>query len=66
MKSSGLAGTSQGMIRYKETAEDRIRATALEELGAEVVFEGAPLSSRSLNLSGGFAVTLLPSFTNAA
>jgi hypothetical protein len=27
------------MIRYKETAEDRIRATALEELGAEVAFD---------------------------
>ena len=31
-----------GMIRYKETAEDRIHATALEELGAEVAFEGPP------------------------
>ena len=31
------------MIRYKETAEDRIRATALEELGAEVAFDGAPI-----------------------
>jgi colanic acid biosynthesis protein WcaH len=32
-----------GMIRYKETAEDRIRATAVEELGAEVVFESVPV-----------------------
>jgi ADP-ribose pyrophosphatase YjhB (NUDIX family) len=32
-----------GMIRYKETAEDRIRATAREELGAEVAFDGAPI-----------------------
>jgi colanic acid biosynthesis protein WcaH len=31
------------MIRYKETAEDRIRATAVEELGAEVVFESVPI-----------------------
>jgi colanic acid biosynthesis protein WcaH len=32
-----------GMIRYRETAEDRIRATALEELGAEVTFDVAPI-----------------------
>jgi ADP-ribose pyrophosphatase YjhB (NUDIX family) len=32
-----------GMIRYKETAEDRVRATALEELGAGVEFEGPPI-----------------------
>ncbi len=32
-----------GMIRYKETAQDRIRAAALEELGAEVVIDGAPI-----------------------
>jgi ADP-ribose pyrophosphatase YjhB (NUDIX family) len=32
-----------GMIRYKETAEERVRATALEELGAEVEFEEAPI-----------------------
>ena len=32
-----------GMIRYKETFEQRIRATALEELGAEVEFEEPPV-----------------------
>ncbi len=32
-----------GMIRFKETAEERIRATALEELGAEVEFEENPI-----------------------
>jgi ADP-ribose pyrophosphatase YjhB (NUDIX family) len=32
-----------GMIRYKETAEERIRATALEEVGAEVAFDGTPI-----------------------
>jgi ADP-ribose pyrophosphatase YjhB (NUDIX family) len=32
-----------GMIRYKETAEERIRATALEELGAELAFDGTPI-----------------------
>jgi ADP-ribose pyrophosphatase YjhB (NUDIX family) len=32
-----------GMIRYKETAEERIRVTALEELGAEVAFDGTPV-----------------------
>jgi ADP-ribose pyrophosphatase YjhB (NUDIX family) len=32
-----------GMIRYKETAEERVRATALEELGAEVEFEDPPI-----------------------
>jgi colanic acid biosynthesis protein WcaH len=32
-----------GMIRYKETAEDRVRATALDELGAEVAFDGSPI-----------------------
>jgi ADP-ribose pyrophosphatase YjhB (NUDIX family) len=31
-----------GMIRFKESAADRIRATAREELGAEVVFEPNP------------------------
>src|ERR1700730_10657075 len=31
-----------GMIRFKETAEERVRATALEELGAEVEFEEPP------------------------
>jgi ADP-ribose pyrophosphatase YjhB (NUDIX family) len=33
-----------GIIRYKETAEARIRATALAELGAEVDFEPQPLA----------------------
>ena len=32
-----------GMIRYRETAEERIRATALEELGAEIAFNGTPI-----------------------
>ena len=32
-----------GIIRYKETAADRIRACAREELGADVSFEPAPL-----------------------
>lgn len=32
-----------GIIRYKETAADRIRACAHEELGAEVSFEPTPL-----------------------
>jgi ADP-ribose pyrophosphatase YjhB (NUDIX family) len=31
------------MIRYKETAEERIRANALEELGAEVEFSDPPI-----------------------
>ena len=31
-----------GMIRYKETAENRIHATAREELGAGVAFEPVP------------------------
>ncbi|MEI9976098.1 MAG: NUDIX hydrolase [Ignavibacteriota bacterium] len=31
-----------GMIRYKETAAERIRATALEELGTTVEYEAAP------------------------
>jgi ADP-ribose pyrophosphatase YjhB (NUDIX family) len=32
-----------GMIRFKETAGERIRATAMDELGAEVTFEGTPI-----------------------
>lgn len=32
-----------GIIRYKETAAERIRACALQELGAEVSFDAAPL-----------------------
>jgi colanic acid biosynthesis protein WcaH len=32
-----------GMIRFKETAAERIRATALEELGAEVSFDATPV-----------------------
>jgi ADP-ribose pyrophosphatase YjhB (NUDIX family) len=32
-----------GIIRYKETAAERIRACAREELGAEVTFDAAPL-----------------------
>ena len=33
-----------GIIRYKETAEDRIRATARRELGAEVTFDPQPIA----------------------
>jgi len=32
-----------GIIRYKETCADRIRACALQELGAEVSFDATPL-----------------------
>jgi colanic acid biosynthesis protein WcaH len=32
-----------GIIRYKETAEDRIRATAALELGSEIRFEPRPI-----------------------
>jgi ADP-ribose pyrophosphatase YjhB (NUDIX family) len=32
-----------GMIRYKETAADRIRACAREELGADVSFDATPV-----------------------
>ncbi len=32
-----------GIIRYKEMAADRIRACALQELGAEVAFEAVPI-----------------------
>src|SRR2546425_13357634 len=32
-----------GMIRFKETAEERIRTTALDELGAEVTFDRTPI-----------------------
>src|SRR5262245_21463014 len=31
-----------GMIRFKETAEERIQATALEELGARATFDPTP------------------------
>lgn len=33
-----------GIIRYKESAEERIRATALRELGAEVSFVREPIA----------------------
>ena len=33
-----------GIIRYKETAEDRIRATARRELGADVAFDAEPMA----------------------
>jgi ADP-ribose pyrophosphatase YjhB (NUDIX family) len=32
-----------GMIRFKETAEERVRTTALDELGAEVTFDATPV-----------------------
>jgi ADP-ribose pyrophosphatase YjhB (NUDIX family) len=37
-----------GIIRFKETAADRIRETARLELGAEVVFESNPVTIREL------------------
>jgi ADP-ribose pyrophosphatase YjhB (NUDIX family) len=37
-----------GIIRYKETAEDRIRATARRELGAEVMFDPQPIAVEQL------------------
>ena len=47
-----------GIIRYKEMAADRIRACALEELGAEVAFEAVPLlvaeNIRAQNTRGHF------------
>jgi ADP-ribose pyrophosphatase YjhB (NUDIX family) len=33
-----------GIVRYKETAEERIRATARRELGAEVAFDPQPVA----------------------
>jgi len=51
-----------GIIRYKETAADRIRACAREELGAEVSFEAAPLlvsETISLSRNRGHFVSLL-------
>ena len=33
-----------GIIRYRETAEDRIHATALAELGADLAFDPQPFS----------------------
>jgi colanic acid biosynthesis protein WcaH len=33
-----------GIIRYKETAEDRIRETARRELGTEVAFDAEPFA----------------------
>ena len=32
-----------GIVRYKEVAADRVRACAMEELGAEVSFDPAPI-----------------------
>jgi len=37
-----------GIIRYKETAEDRIRATARRELGTEVAFDPEPIAVEQL------------------
>jgi colanic acid biosynthesis protein WcaH len=37
-----------GIIRYKETLEDRIRATARRELGAEVAFDAQPIAVEQL------------------
>src|SRR6476659_7187520 len=39
-----------GLIRFKETAEDRIRARALGELGAEVACEEAPIVEQIIEL----------------
>jgi colanic acid biosynthesis protein WcaH len=33
-----------GIIRFRETAEERLRATALRELGADVSFDPAPVA----------------------
>jgi colanic acid biosynthesis protein WcaH len=33
-----------GIIRYKETAEERVRATALTELGVDVEFDPTPVT----------------------
>jgi ADP-ribose pyrophosphatase YjhB (NUDIX family) len=33
-----------GIIRYKESAEDRIRATARREIGADVAFDPEPIA----------------------
>jgi ADP-ribose pyrophosphatase YjhB (NUDIX family) len=37
-----------GIIRFKESAVDRIRAVAKSELGADVVFESAPIAIREI------------------
>jgi colanic acid biosynthesis protein WcaH len=37
-----------GIIRYKEAVEDRIRATARRELGAEVAFDAQPFTVEQL------------------
>jgi colanic acid biosynthesis protein WcaH len=37
-----------GVIRFSETVEERIRATALEELGAEVTFDPTPVMEQSV------------------
>ena len=37
-----------GIIRFKETVEERIQATAQEELGAEVTFDPAPIVEQSV------------------
>jgi len=38
-----------GMIRFKETAEERIRTTALDELGAEVTFDSTPIVEQMID-----------------
>ncbi len=51
-----------GVIRYKETAADRVRAVAKTELGATVDFEPAPifvLESISPERNRGHAISLL-------
>jgi ADP-ribose pyrophosphatase YjhB (NUDIX family) len=51
-----------GIIRYKESAADRVRACAREELGAEVVAESLPLlvseSIRAADTRGHFIALL--------
>ena len=41
-----------GIIRYRETAEDRIRATARRELGVDVAFDAGPIAiEQAMDLS---------------
>jgi colanic acid biosynthesis protein WcaH len=52
-----------GIIRYRETAEERLRKTAVSELGAEVEFDPAPIwmeqSIRPVRQERGHMISLL-------
>lgn len=37
-----------GCIRFKETSEDRIQKTALNEIGTEVIFKREPIATRDM------------------